>query len=83
MMSQNRQNREADQRANLDLQIGLLAEQETTKTLQMLQRIAEHLGLQEVTKDRELKQMIQTTHVEELAEELKKAREAEEAAAKP
>ncbi len=74
LMSQDRQNRHADQRANLDLQVGLLAERETTKTLQMLQRISEHLGLQEVKKDAELKQMIQTTHIEELADELQKAR---------
>ncbi len=80
LMSQNRQSRQDDQRASLDLQIGLLAEQETTKTLQMLQRICEHLGLNEVAKDKELKEMIRTTHVQEVAEELKKAREAEQAA---
>jgi uncharacterized membrane protein len=80
LMSQNRQNRQAEQRARLDLQVGLLAEQETTKTLQMLQRICEHLGIPEVSKDRELQQMIETTHVEALAHELKKAHEAESAA---
>src|SRR5207244_616881 len=81
LMSQNRQNRHADQRANLDLQVGLLAERETTKTLQMLQRICEHLGLQEVKKDKELKQMIETTHVQELAQELQQVRAEEKAAA--
>jgi uncharacterized membrane protein len=81
LMSQNRQSRLAEQRARLDQQIGLLAEQETTKTLQMLQRICEKLGIQEVVKDRELAQMIKTTHVEELAHELQKARESEQAAA--
>jgi uncharacterized membrane protein len=77
LMSQNRQSRQAEQRAHLDLQVSLLAEQETTKTLQMLQRISERLGLQEVARDKELKQMIETTHVEELAHELQKAREEE------
>ena len=80
LMSQNRQNRQDEQRAHLDLQIGLLAEQETTKTLQMLQRICEHLGIREVSKDKELQQMIETTHVEELAHELQKAHEQEPAA---
>jgi len=80
LMSENRQSRQADQRAHLDLQIGLLAERETTKTLQLLQRIAERLGLQEVKQDEELKEMIQTTHIEELAEELKKARAGDEKA---
>jgi uncharacterized membrane protein len=81
LMSQNRQNRQAEERAHLDLQIGLLAEQETTKTLQMLQRISERLGLQEVSKDKELAQMIETTHVEIVAHELQKAREPEGAPA--
>jgi uncharacterized membrane protein len=80
LMSQDRQNRQDEQRAHLNLQIGLLAEQETTKTLQMLQRICEHLGIREVSKDKELQQMIETTHVEELARELQKAHEAEPAA---
>jgi uncharacterized membrane protein len=80
LMSQNRQNRLDEQRAHLNLQIGLLAEQETTKTLQMLQRICEQLGIREVSQDKELKQMIETTHVEELAHELQKARKSEPAA---
>jgi uncharacterized membrane protein len=80
LMSQNRQNRLDEQRTHINLQIGLLAEQETTKTLQMLQRICAHLGIREVSKDKELQQMIETTHVEELAHELQKAHEAEAAA---
>ncbi|MCI0458156.1 MAG: DUF1003 domain-containing protein [Gemmataceae bacterium] len=85
LMSQNRQNRQAERRASLDLQIGLLAEQETTKTLQMLSRICDRLGLEEVAHDRELQQMIQTTHVQTLAQELQKANDAGEtsAAAEP
>jgi uncharacterized membrane protein len=82
LMSQNRQNRQDEQRARLNMQIGLLAEQETTKTLQMLQRICDHLGLKDVSKDKELQQMIETTHVEEVARELQKAK-AEETAAPP
>ena len=36
LMSQNRQNHQADRWAHLDLQVSLLDEQETTKMLQML-----------------------------------------------
>src|SRR5205085_1269740 len=79
LMSQNRQNRQADQWAHLDLQVSLLAEQETTKMLQMLQSICERLNLPDAARDRELKEMIQKTHVEVLAEELEKAREPVEA----
>lgn len=47
LISQNRMIRQADRRAHLDLQISLLAEQETTLVLHMLQRIARQLGLPE------------------------------------
>src|SRR5581483_10152410 len=45
LMNQNRQSRQEDHWAHLNLQIGLLAEQETTKVLQMLRSISAHLGL--------------------------------------
>jgi uncharacterized membrane protein len=60
LMSQNRQNHLAEQRGHLELQINLLAEQETTKTLQLLQVICERLGIDEVAWDEQLKQMIAT-----------------------
>ena len=47
LMSQNRMTKEADKRANLDLQINMLDEQETTMILRMVQKIAKHLGLEE------------------------------------
>jgi uncharacterized membrane protein len=43
LMSQNGMARRADRRAQLDLQINLLAEQESTRTVDLLWRIAEHL----------------------------------------
>jgi uncharacterized membrane protein len=58
LMSQKRQTRQADQRAHVALQVSLLAEQETTKMLQLLQSICNHLGLQKVVQDRELKERI-------------------------
>ena len=47
LMSQNRMTKEADKRANLDLQINMLDEQETTMILRMVQKISKHLGLEE------------------------------------
>ena len=75
LMSQNRQNRQADLWLHVVLQVSLLNEQETTKTLQLLKRICEHLDLRDAAGDKELKQLIQTTHLEELAEGLREARE--------
>jgi uncharacterized membrane protein len=45
LMSQNTLTRQSDRRAHLDLQINLLAEQESTRTVALLERIAEHLGV--------------------------------------
>ncbi len=78
LMSQNRQNRQAEHWAHLHLQVGLLAEQESTKMLQMLQTISQRLGLNQTSHDPELKEMIEKTHVEVLAAELHKARQPEQ-----
>jgi uncharacterized membrane protein len=45
LIVQNQMQRLADRRANLDLQINMLAEQESTAAIRMLQRITEHLGI--------------------------------------
>jgi uncharacterized membrane protein len=79
LMTQNRQNRESEQWGHVQLQVGLLAEQEATKMLQMLRLICARLGLERAAGDAELAQMIETTHVEELARELEKTREEEPA----
>jgi uncharacterized membrane protein len=47
LISQNRQGLIAERRNQLDLQINLLAEQENTKTLVLLARIARKLGVDE------------------------------------
>jgi uncharacterized membrane protein len=46
LISQNRFSDEADRRAELDLQIGLLAEHEITRVLQMLDAIQDKLGIE-------------------------------------
>ena len=73
LMSQNRQNAQAEQWAQLGLQVNLLAEQEATQMLKMLRSICDRLGVEK--DDRQLKEMIETTHVGVLAQELGKSRE--------
>jgi uncharacterized membrane protein len=45
LIGQNEMERLADRRAHLDLQINMLAEQESTAAIRMLQRISERLGI--------------------------------------
>ena len=45
LVSQNNLTRQSERRAHLDLQINLLAEQESTKTVALLERIAAHLDV--------------------------------------
>ena len=71
LISQNRISQEADKRAELDLQINLLAERETTMVLQMLQQICEKLGVAEARRE-DLEQLIKETRIEELAKKLDK-----------
>ena len=73
LVSQNRMSRLSDQRAHLNLQVSLLAEQESTKLLQKVQEIAAHLGVEESGQDEEVQRLSQSTHLGALAEELKKS----------
>jgi uncharacterized membrane protein len=68
LISQNRQQRLADRRAHLDLQINLLAEQEITKVLEMLEQIQKRLGLAD--HDPEVAALKQAVRPEELMEQL-------------
>ena len=69
LMSQNRSGLQADRRNHLDLQINLLAEDENTKIIQMLQAICAHHGLQ-IAKDPEVNAMAQRTEVREVISDL-------------
>lgn len=71
LISQNRMSREADRRAQLELQVNLLAEEENTATLEMLRRICEHLGL-EVPEEAEVQRLSERTDIDRLAAELDK-----------
>lgn len=70
LMSQSRSSRQADARSHLDLQINLLAEQESTKMLQMLQSLCNHHGLA-VANDPEVDNLTTPTEPAELIQELK------------
>jgi uncharacterized membrane protein len=46
LTNQNRMIKEADKRSHLDLQLSMLAEQESTELLKLVQTIGRHLGLE-------------------------------------
>lgn len=70
LMSQNRSGLQADQRNHLDLQINLLAEDENTKMLQMLQALCKHHKLP-IANDPEIAMMARQTELKEVITELK------------
>jgi uncharacterized membrane protein len=70
LISQNRMARQAEKRAHLDLQVGMLAEQELTTLLQMQQKICQHLGVSVLEEKKEMKDFAKATDVHELAREL-------------
>lgn len=69
LLSQNRSAAEAQARADLDLQIGLLTEHELTRVLQMLDAIQDKLGI-ENDHDSELAALETETHPEEVLAEI-------------
>lgn len=69
LMSQNRMTKETEKRAHLDLQINMLAEQETTMILRMVQKITKHLGLEEGM-DNSLKDLSEATDVNSVAKKI-------------
>ena len=86
LISQNYAMRLSERRDQLELQVNLLAEQETTKTLQLLESVARHLGVQQ-GEDPEVSALAQATQLDALAKEidetqLEEEREKERDAAK-
>jgi uncharacterized membrane protein len=69
LISQNYEMRVSERRSQLDLQINLLAEQENTKALQMLERIARKLEIEEEDEP-ELRVLEQATRPETLARQI-------------
>ena len=70
LASQNRMTHEADKRANLDLQINLLAEREMTAVLQLLQDIAHHLDAKVSLTAEQIHDLVKKTDIESLADRM-------------
>jgi len=70
LIRQNAIDRTSERRDHLELQINLLAEQEATRSLGILQRIAEHLKVPN-TKDAQGKELAEDTEVDDIARDLK------------
>ena len=83
LMKQNRMSARAEERAHLDLQVSLLAEQEVTKVIQMLERISAQLGIAEQVVDAEARELGEVTAVGELARDLHVRLEADEGGGAP
>ncbi len=74
LIAQNRAAEMADRRADLDLQISLLAEHEVTQLIRLTTRIAAHLGLEEADNP-ELAELQRTVAPEAVLEHIEEARE--------
>lgn len=73
LISQNRMAEQADKRADLDLQISLLAEHELTKVASLLTEIAERLGV-EPAAGRELKEAARDIAPERVLDRIEQSR---------
>ena len=70
LISQSRMARQSERRSHLDLQVGMLSEQELTTILQMLQKLCQHVGVNVDSSRQEVQSFSQTTDVHKLASEL-------------
>ncbi len=71
LITQNRMAELANQRADLDLQVSLLAEHEVTRLITLVRGIAEHLGL-EHAQDPELSELAQDVAPEKVLDEMER-----------
>ena len=70
LISQSRMSRQSERRSHLDLQVGMLSEQELTTILQMLQKLCQHVGVNVDSSKQEVQSFSKTTDVHKLASEL-------------
>jgi uncharacterized membrane protein len=77
LIAQNYAMRLSERRAQLDLQVNLLAEQENTKTLQMLDAIARQVGAQ-VGSDPEVEALAEATRLDSLAKQIDETQKEQE-----
>lgn len=81
LISQNHEERVTERRNHLDLQINLLAEQESSKTLLMLGAIHKHLGIED--EDVDLHVLQQATDPDQLIDQIDKIMDPAQQAEKP
>ena len=67
LMSQNRMTRQAEKRAHLDLQVNMLAEQELTAILGMVQGLCKKHGVEVLMREDRLEELGKETDVHKLA----------------
>src|SRR5580700_10130335 len=70
LIRQTRMARQSERRSHLDLQVGMLSEQELTTILQMLQKLCQHIGVNVESSKQEVTSFSKTTDVHKLATEL-------------
>ncbi|MGC2764371.1 MAG: DUF1003 domain-containing protein [Candidatus Acidiferrum sp.] len=70
LIRQTRMARQSERRSHLDLQVGMLSEQELTTILQMLQKLCQHMGVNVDSSKQEVQSFTETTDVHKLASEL-------------
>ncbi len=75
LISQNRETVLTDRRNHLDLQVNLLAEQESTKTLELLKAIAEKLDV--ACDDETMEALLRPIEPEKLVKEIQQASDSE------
>ena len=67
LMSQNRMTRQAEMRAHLDLQVNMLAEQELTAILRMVQDLCKKHGVEVLMHEGRLEELVKETDVQSVA----------------
>jgi uncharacterized membrane protein len=73
LMRQGRLSRRSDERDHLILQVLILAEKEITAVLQIERQIASKVGLGQVLRDEEIKELSRETSIEDVARSLKES----------
>jgi uncharacterized membrane protein len=74
LITQNRMALQAERRAELDLQVSLLAEHEVTRLIEIVSAIADRFGV-EVAHDRELPELKRDVHPEEVLNKIDETEE--------
>src|SRR4029079_7859427 len=72
LISENRQSAQADRRTKVDLQLNMIAEQEITKLIEMMDRLHRHLGIKDPD-EKSVEEMARPTYVEEVADAVEAA----------